>query len=169
MEDMNVAQLIDSLKDTDEFVTMQSLTMLVEIGDDALDELIGGLSNSDKNIRKNCAKALGEISNPKSIDALINALSDGNKWVRRESSSALSKMGSEAVEPLIQCLDDVDWRVKGAAAWALGSLKDERAVEPLFELLLGDNNGFVKKGALYSLKSINTPKSNELLSNYQEQ
>lgn len=164
-----MAQLIDSLKDTDEFVTMQSLTMLVEIGDDALDELIGGLSNSDKNIRKNCAKALGEISNPKSIDALINALSDGNKWVRRESSSALSKMGSEAVEPLIQCLDDDDWRVKGAAAWALGSFKDERAVEPLFELLISNNNGFVKKGALSSLKSINTSKSNELLSNYQEQ
>ena len=164
-----MTQLINSLNDTDEFSTIQSLSMLVEIGDDAVDELINGLSNSDKNIRKNCAKALGEISNPKSIDALIKSLSDDNKWVRRESSSALSRMGSEAVEPLIQCLDDVDWRVKGAAAWALGNLKDERAIEPLFRLLNEDNNGFVKQGALSSLKSINTPKSNELLLKYQEQ
>lgn len=169
MEDMNVTQLIDSLNDNDEFVTMQSLAMLVEMGDDVVDDLMDGLSNSDKNIRKNCAKALGEISNPKSIDALIKALSDGNKWVRRESSSALSKMGSDAVEPLIQCLDDVDWRVKGAAAWALGSIKDERAIEPLFKLLNEDNKGFVKQGALSSLKLIDTPESNELLLKYQEQ
>ena len=166
---MDVTQLIDSLKDTDEFLTMQALSMLVEMGDDALDELIDGLSNSDKNVRKNCAKALGEISNPKSIDALIKALSDSNKWVRRESSSALSKMGSEAVEPLIQCLDDADWRVKGAAAWALGNLKDNRAVTPLCKLLDQDNNGFVKQGALSSLKLIDTPESNKALLKYQNE
>ncbi len=167
--DMNVTQLIDSLKEEDDFITMQSLSMLVEMGDVAVDDLIEGLSNADKNIKKYCVKALGEIMNPNSIEPLIKSLSDDNKWVRREASSALSKMGVDAVEPLIKCLNDIDWRVKGAAAWALGNLKDDRAVDPLFKLLTENNNGFVKQGALSSLKVIGTPKANEALIKYQEQ
>ena len=62
-------------------------------------------------------------------------------------------MGEPAVEPLIETLDDDDWKVRGAAAWALGNLDDERAI-PALEKLLDDENGFVKQGAQIAIASI---------------
>jgi bilin biosynthesis protein len=50
-------------------------------------------------------------------------------------------------------LDDEDWRVRGAAAWALGNLKDDAAIEPL-EALLEDESGYVRAGALNAINSI---------------
>ncbi len=115
---------------------------------------MSALSHRKKNIRLNAAKIfLGAISNPKSIDALILTLRDNNKLVRREASTALSRMGQIAVDPLIEILDDEDWRVRGAAAWALGNLKDDAAIEPL-EALLEDESGYVRAGALNAINSI---------------
>ena len=85
--------------------------------------------------------------------ALILTLRDNNKLVRREASTALSRMGQIAVDPLIEILDDEDWRVRGAAAWALGNLKDDAAIEPL-EALLEDESGYVRAGALNAINSI---------------
>ena len=114
---------------------------------------MSALSHRKKNIRLKAAKILGAISNPKSIDALILTLRDNNKLVRREASTALSRMGQIAVDPLIEILDDEDWRVRGAAAWALGNLKDDAAIEPL-EALLEDESGYVRAGALNAINSI---------------
>ena len=75
-----------------------------------------------------------------------------NKLVRREASTTLSRIQS-AVDPLIDLLDDEDWKVRGAAAWCLGNLKDERAIEPLTKLL-DDESGFVKSGAKSAIDSI---------------
>ena len=97
---------------------------------------------------------IGELDIDKtSIDALILTLRDNNKLVRREASTALSRMGQIAVDPLIEILDDEDWRVRGAAAWALGNLKDDAAIEPL-EALLEDESGYVRAGALNAINSI---------------
>ena len=40
-----------------------------------------------------------------------------------------------------------------AAAWALGNLKDDAAIEPL-EALLEDESGYVRAGALNAINSI---------------
>ena len=62
-------------------------------------------------------------------------------------------MGEPAVDPLIETLDDEDWRVRGAAAWALGNLGDEKAI-PALEKLLDDESGFVKAGAQSAIATI---------------
>ena len=53
----------------------------------------------------------------------------------------------------IETLDDEDWRVRGAAAWALGNLGDKKAI-PALEKLLDDESGFVRQGAQSALDSI---------------
>ncbi len=73
--------------------------------------------------------------------------------VRREASTSLSRLGAEAVDPLIAILNDEDWRVRGAAAWALGNLNDEKAIEPLEELL-EDESAFVSSGAKNAIANI---------------
>ncbi len=118
----SVEELIEDLNDQDEFVVEAAAGELEMMGKESVDALMSALSHRKKNIRLNAAKILGAISNPKSIDALILTLRDNNKLVRREASTALSRMGQIAVDPLIEILDDEDWRVRGAAAWALGNI-----------------------------------------------
>lgn len=149
----SVEELIEDLNDQDEFVVEAAAGELEMMGKESVDALMFALSHRKKNIRLNAAKILGAISNPKSIDALILTLRDNNKLVRREASTALSRMGQIAVDPLIEILDDEDWRVRGAAAWALGNLKDDVAIEPL-EALLEDESGYVRAGALNAINSI---------------
>ena len=141
----SVEELIEDLNDQDEFVVEAAAGELEMMGEESVDALMSALSHRKKNIRLNAAKILGAISNPKSIDALILTL--------REASTALSRMGQIAVDPLIEILDDEDWRVRGAAAWALGNLKDDAAIEPL-EALLEDESGYVRAGALNAINSI---------------
>jgi len=109
----NVARLIENLKDTDELVQVQTTEMLVEIGEPAVDQLIDALNDEDKNIRQGAAKVLGLIGDEKAINPLITLMKDDNKWVRRAASGALSNMGESSVGPLIQTLEDEDWRVRG--------------------------------------------------------
>ena len=63
-------------------------------------------------------------------------------------------MGEPAVDPLIETLQDEDWKVRGAAAWALGNIGDKKAL-PELEKLLDDESGFVKQGAQSAINSIN--------------
>ncbi len=149
----SVEELIEDLNNQDEFVVEEAVGELELMGDESVDALMSALSHRKKNIRLNAAKILGIISNPKSIDVLILTLRDNNKLVRREVSTALSRMGPLAVDPLIDILDDEDWRVRGAAAWALGNLKDDVAIKPL-EGLLEDESGYVRAGAINAINSI---------------
>ena len=136
----SVEELIEDLNDQDEFVVEAAAGELEMMGEESVDALMSALSHRKKNIRLNAAKILGAISNPKSIDALILTLRDNNKLVRREASTALSRMGQIAVDPLIEILDDEDWRVRGAAAWALGNMYFIFLHEPIYH-----------SGMLYSL------------------
>lgn len=50
--------------------------------------------------------------------------------VQKKASDALFQIGAPAVEPLIAALKDANPDVRGNAAYALGLIKDPRAVEP---------------------------------------
>lgn len=148
-----IEDLIESLNSDDDFVIEEAMGLLEMKGDEAVDPLIDALSSRKKNIRLNAAKLLGLLNNPKAIDSLILTLRDSNKLVRREASTSLSRLGSDAVDPLIAILNDEDWRVRGAAAWALGNLNDEKAIEPL-EALIEDESAFVSSGAKNAIANI---------------
>jgi hypothetical protein len=63
-------------------------------------------------------------------------LKDEGADVRCGAAEALGKLGdARAVEPLIACLEELDWAVRNSAAIALGNLRDARAVEPLIACL----------------------------------
>ena len=127
----NIKSLIESLADEDELVRVQASESLEVIGEPAVEILINALDNPDKNIRRYSARVLGEIGDERAIRPLIQNLRDDNKWVRRETSGALSKMGDPATAPLIELLEDSDWKVRGGAAWALGRIANPMAVEPM--------------------------------------
>jgi HEAT repeat protein len=57
----------------------------------------------------------------------------------REAAVALIKIGMASVEPLILALKHHDPRVRENAAWALGEIRDTRAVRPLIMALSDDD------------------------------
>ena len=151
-----IPDLIEDLKNDDELIQEQACGILEMRADESFKYLVEALNNkqSHKLIKINSAKILGFIGNEKAIDPLIATLKDGNKLVRREASTALARIGDKAVDSMLKILNDDDWRVRGAAAWILGSIKNKIAIEPL-QNLLNDESGFVKSGAKWALAEIN--------------
>jgi hypothetical protein len=74
--------------------------------------------------------------------------------VRDRSAWALSRQrGGLLVEPLMESLDDRDWRVRAYAAWALAGSGAARAV-PALVALLSDPNWRMRAMAAYALDGI---------------
>lgn len=89
--------------------------------------------------------ALGLIQNNLPVDPLLGALEDEDKSIRKEAWSILRKMAKDlvdrkdprVVEGFLRDLKDEDCKVRTNAVWALGKLKDVRAVEDLIKVLNG--------------------------------
>ena len=87
-------------------------------------------------VRQAAAKALGNTGHPAALPYLMEALHDSYWWYEREYAagdllSAIEKMGSAAVDPLIEALQDKEGTVRKFAATLLGKSGDPRAIEPL--------------------------------------
>ena len=68
--------------------------------------------------------------------------------VQIDALVALGKIGTPAVEPLIEGLKDKDSNVRMGVAEALGKIKDVRAVEPLIGSLKDPEPGVCEKAAI---------------------
>jgi HEAT repeat protein len=124
----------------------------------------------DKNVRKSAAQALGELKDTSAVEPLISVLKDKDEFVRGAAIQALSGLkdalpalvhclgfsadapkdiGPAALEAirimgdtdgLLQLLHAGDPENRCGAAFALGRLRLQQAVEPLI-LILGDIHG----------------------------
>ncbi len=143
---------------------------------------IRGLRSSSPEDRAATICSLGRSGEPAAIPFLVRALSDdeiiprpvgcwdSGSWSPlhrvflhpspgEEAAIALAAMGSVALEPLIDALNDRNPSVRRNAAWGIGEIRDghrvdrERALNPLLALLR-DSNGPVRKAASFSLGEI---------------
>ncbi|MSR74727.1 MAG: hypothetical protein EXS14_04565 [Planctomycetes bacterium] len=68
---------------------------------------------------------------PDPIEALMQRLSSWPQPRAREASLVLSGLGNDSASRLIVGLAHNDWRVQSGCAWALGEMREARAVQPL--------------------------------------
>ena len=128
------------------------------------------LSSTDPRERAEAACALGEARASAAIPALVKILGDdapvalpvcGQKgsWSAQKDNRlspgemaavALSKIGREAVEPLINALQTEGRQGRTNAAFALGLVRDDRGIEPLITALK-DGEWQVREKAAWSL------------------
>jgi HEAT repeat protein len=89
-----------------------------------LETLVEGLESNNVEVRRDAARMLGELEDPRAVPALIERLEeDEDEFVRAFAASALGDIGDErAIEPLQNALDDEDERVRDAAAASLDQL-----------------------------------------------
>lgn len=102
---------------------------------------------------------MGEIKDPRAVESLIGAMNERHSSGADDlaAGKALAKIGTPAVDPLIAALrDGPNPNGRQFAAYALGEIKDLRAVEPLIAAM-NDPNAHVQFEAFYALVKIGTP------------
>ena len=113
-----------------------------------VDQAIANLKQTeDLGLRYYAAWWLGKfrVQEAEAIEALLAAMedeedrtSDGGYPLRRNAATALGKLGdTQAVKPLIRCLDCPDFYVRESAAQALEMIGDATAIPPLTKMLDG--------------------------------
>jgi HEAT repeat protein len=153
--------ILEALKDKDPSIREAAAACLKAIGGDVL------WSVDDEARSQNSGK--GTIIAPALIKALLE---DESPRVRAEAAKVLGKYGryrsdrrgrsrvdkeEQAVEPLINALKDKDPWVRLNAAFSLGELEAQKAVQPLIALL-EDNadwrNKYVQQEVIAALRKI---------------
>ena len=112
----------------------------------------------DIQIRRAAAEALGEFRDPRAIAPLISRLKEED-WPspsHMSTANALAKIGSPAVEPLIQHLKDGNKNIRAGTALALGKIGDTKAITGLISNLW-DPIPFVRWSAADALGAIGDP------------
>ena len=155
--------LLQLLKDPEDEVRIAACLGLGSFKDPStFDNITNVLLDDPKiEVRQAAAKALGNTGHPAALPYLMEALHDSYWWFEREYAatdllSAIENMGTAAVEPLIEALQDKEGTVRKFAANLLGRSGDPRAIEPL-GMALYDLHHEVGKVAAESLARFGTP------------
>jgi HEAT repeat protein len=160
------------------------MKVLTNIGHPALDFLISALKVKNWEVQQKASEALGKIGDKRAIDPLIEALEDKNVQreavealgklrasravepliamlkVQRINDFdndivvALTDIGQPAVDHLIAGLKDINRSVRSGVAKALGEIKDKRAIDPLIEVAIYDNDFWVRETAAKALDKL---------------
>jgi len=125
--------------------------------------LIKALADSDYDVRRKAAQALGSVKDSSAVEPLIKALADSDGILRHNAAGSLGNIKDRrAVEPLCKALVDSEPTVRYWATYALGVIeaanalsivKDSSAVEPLIKAL-ADSDKRVRCNVIEALGSI---------------
>jgi HEAT repeat protein/beta-lactamase regulating signal transducer with metallopeptidase domain len=122
----------------------------------AVPGLAAALSDSDMEVRRSAARALGSLEDPRAVDALTQALRrDADEQVRATAAWALGQIDDRrAVSALTEAVrEDRAVGVRKQAAWALGQIEDPAAV-PALGAALRDADADVRRQAVWALGQI---------------
>ncbi|MDA0347835.1 MAG: MFS transporter [Verrucomicrobia bacterium] len=125
--------------------------------------MLGGRRIYDENEsqRIQFARSLGETNNPLNLSMLGVLLKDPSYEVKVETIRSLAYTGSDfAGEELLKLLKDPEWRgLWNHAAWGLGELKYQCAVDLLIERLEPNSPPRVRGMAARALGKLKNPKA----------
>ena len=158
-----IEPLVDALKDKESEVRIAACLALGLFKDPSVFDDVTNVLLDDPiiEVRQAAAQALGNTQHPAALPYLMEALHDSFWWYEREYAAgdlllAVEKMGTAAVDPLIEALRDKEGTVRKFAASLLGKLGDPRAIEPL-GMALYDMHHEVGKASADSLARFGAP------------
>ncbi len=99
----------------------------------AAESLVGYHRARDERAAVSMTERLGLANSPFTVEELLEALADPRFFVRFEAIVSIARRGPDErlMEALIATLGGDDPALSVIAAWALGRIGDERAIEPL--------------------------------------
>jgi HEAT repeat protein len=127
-----VPYLIMMLDDKTATVRENAIKGLGKFSDQsAITSIVQQFNHDSGHVRNAAAKVIVELGIA-AAPALIAALKDKNRYVRGGAAVFLGKLKlPEAIDPLINCINDSDPYVLMAICGALGAYDDTRMIEPL--------------------------------------
>ncbi len=130
-----------------------------ELGEESVNILLDGLYYLSPVLRKNAARALGELISFRAVDPLINIIIDEEWEVRESVVKALGQIGDRrAIEPLVNSLFDNVEKVQKQAMESLlkfGTL----STESLLNALSFEKNKFNLRAIILTLGKIRDKKA----------
>ena len=146
----DINSLIKNLGSENKDTVSQAESKIIDMGDEAVPELIKALENENEKIRAKSAQILGDLSSTECVKPLIKVLeTDKSTEVKVNAITALANIPTkESTEPLMKALEDKSPEVRGDAAAALGLLKVDKATDSLIKLLEDKDSSVRAKAAL---------------------
>jgi hypothetical protein len=102
------------------------------------EKLIAATKDKHMLVRSNAIILLSKRDLSETLEALIEALKDEEYLVKSNAMVAIAAYGKMVSDRMIQALDDADKDVRAGAAYVMGELKDNRAVEALEKVTKDD-------------------------------
>ena len=139
-----VKRVVEFMNPADDDYNPLIVEPYISVSPDAIDTLGTRLSDSDTDVRRNAALALGILRGHRALPALQEALEmEPENAVKVEMIRAIYKIGDPAGGvTLIPLIRDPDKKVHDEAIFTLGRLRVEAAVPPLTELY---NSGVLER------------------------
>ena len=160
--------LIPLLQDADEHVRHSTVQVLGTLREkNAVVPLIQALQDEKQQIRQAAAQALGFMKADEAVSALIESVSvsSSDYLLRQAAVEALGRIGdSRALEPLLEVLQDREWKARWSAIYALGRIGDEQALPFLHRCLLEEEDTILRKSAAVTLGQLHRRESVAALS-----
>ena len=127
---LNLTKLLES-KDK-EIQSMAAKALMACPSEQAIEDLINGLINTEDNVRYWISRALGRIGGTRAVNRLETLID--KPAIASWAVETLGRIGSDAVELLIKLFEHDDWQIRFAASRALigmGEVGLERILEAL--------------------------------------
>ena len=102
------------------------------------EKLIAATKDKHMLVRSNAIILLSRREISESLEALIEALKDEEYLVKSNAMVAIAAYGKQVSDRIIQALSDADKDIRAGAAWIVGELKDNRAIEALEKVAKDD-------------------------------
>lgn len=153
--DKNIEFLTLSLRDKDWGVREDAIEDLVKLEDATVDILIQIIEDKKNPARWQAVRILGKIQAEKASLEIVALLKDDDWMIRNEAAVALALINTKwIIAPLLGLLSGIDKKSCESAAWILGEIRSQDAVEPLLKLLEKDDYSVIAAMALAKIGSM---------------
>jgi HEAT repeat protein len=117
------------------------------------DKLIAATKDKHMLVRSNAIMLLSKREPSESLEALIEALKDEEYLVKSNAMVSIAAYGRQVSDRMILALSDPNQDVRAGAAWVMGELKDQRAIDAL-EIVAKDDYPLARIQAKASLMAM---------------
>lgn len=135
-----IADLLSRLQSPDFYEREEAVRSLGSYGEDeAVAGLVMALEDPDMGIRELAADLLAQMKGNTASQLLISFLGHADIGTRNLAAEILVKVGEEAVQPLLDDIDNEDYDIRKFIVDVLGLIKDPRSVEQICRKLYDEN------------------------------
>ena len=134
----SLPEVVKLAKDEDSEVRRRAVAFMGDVAtendcEEAVICLDEALHDREISVRSEALKSLGKIKGERACDLALSALKDQDWQVRYTAVTSLGEIGhNKAFDSLVEIMfGQDDEEIRAWAAWSLGEIKDERAIEPL--------------------------------------